>query len=197
MRTPCDVTRNVTRNTLRFDDHVTHYTTFAGRAIPRTYAKASIGTARARCWGMNANTRTVNITSKESHRDGSKSFALVALPGADSLTWADDLGGTVIKDDYMPNDRHGRATKRLICVDLPVGAVIVWLEKAADGTVTKSAVEMTADNGDLSPKGAVKASTIDDLVPLASSVVRVSARTRQYIDTITRLDGTTTTYRTI
>lgn len=113
--------------------------------------------------------RTVAIVARErdinSRGRGSDTYAMVALPGASSLIWADEVDGATIAHDDYPRSRGFRAAerrgKKIVRVDLPVGAAIVFIEKRTDGPTDRTAVKVTAEGGDLTTDGAaVRASTL-------------------------------------
>ncbi|MDP2663458.1 MAG: hypothetical protein Q8R28_22310 [Dehalococcoidia bacterium] len=114
--------------------------------------------------------RMVRIISRQrdinSRGKGSNIYAMIGLPGSHQLIWADRAeGAEYLRQDYPRNSSIRAADRRgsdLVRVPLPVGALILWIDKGTDGRVTRSAVRVTADGGETADDGAIKASTLPD-----------------------------------
>lgn len=114
-------------------------------------------------------TRLVSIIARKRDLNargrGSDTYAMVGLPGSGRLVWADTVpGATVIRDTYprsrgrLAAERHG---SQLIRVELPIGAVVVFIDKHTDGRTSRTAVRLDVDAGEMTRDGqAVRASTL-------------------------------------
>lgn len=116
-----------------------------------------------------SNTHIVQLAARErdinARGHGSDTYAMIGLPGSGKLEWADQIvGAEIVSDDY-PRTRGIRASERrgkqVVRVALPVGSVIVYVEKRTDGTTQRSAVLLTDDpNLDTNSSGYVRGSRL-------------------------------------